>query len=356
MKTTFALYGTGWRADFYLRIAQALPDRFSVCGIITRSPEKAKQYQRTYGIPCYDSLEALLAAEQPAFVVVSVNKSVCAEVALTLARHGLPVLMETPAAHDLATLNQLLADLPADARVQVAEQYPFQPMHAARLSFLKTGKLGAIQHVNLSYTQGYHAIALIRKYLGIGFENADITATSFPVSVTAGSGRTGEPQADQIIEKMQTVAVLNFGAKTAIFNFENDQHRSWIRSQTIQIKGDRGELYNARIRYLFDYKTPNETDFLRKNLGEDENLEGVDLKGILGDGQWHYRNPYQGSRLADDEIAVATCMDAMVAYLDNGVPFYPLAEAAQDLYLSLMIEQAVKEGVRISTQTQTWAE
>lgn len=355
MITTFALYGTGWRADFYLRIARALPDRFSVCGIITRSPEKAGQYQRDYGIPCYDSIDALLAAVRPDFVVVSVNKSVCADVALTLARHGLPVLMETPAAHDLPTLNQLLSDLPADARIQVAEQYPLQPMHAARLSFLKTGKLGAIGHVNLSYTQGYHAIALIRKYLGIGFENAEITATTFPVSVTAGPGRNGDPQTDQIVQKMQTVAVLNFGEKTAIFNFENDQHRSWIRSQTVQIKGDRGELYNARIRYLHDFQTPNETSFLRKNLGEDENLEGVDLKGILGDGQWHYRNPYPGSRLADDEIAVASCMDAMAAYLGGGAPFYPLAEAAQDLYLSLMIEKAAQEGVRITTQTQPWA-
>lgn len=148
---------------------------------------------------------------------------------------------------------------------------------------------------------------------------------------------------------------MDFGGRTAIFNFEPDQHRSWIRSQIVQVKGERGELFNTRIKYLQDYKTPIETDFVRKNLGEDENLEGFDLKGIIGDGAWHYRNPYQGSRLSDDEIAVASCMDAMAAHIKGAPGFYSLAEASQDLYLSLMIERAAEQDGRLRTETQPWA-
>jgi predicted dehydrogenase len=177
-----------------------------------------------------------------------------------------------------------------------------------------------------------------------------------PVSIIAGPGRGGEPAAESIVVKDHTIAVLDFGGKSAVFNFEGDQHRSWIRSQITQVKGERGELFGTRIKYLTDYKTPVETDFIRKNLGEDENLEGSDLKGIIGDGRWCYRNPYQGSRLADDEIAVASCMEAMANYVRGGESFYSLADASQDLYLSLMIEQAAKQKASLHTETQRWVD
>jgi len=35
MKTTFGLYGSGWRAEFFLRVAKALHERFTVAGVVT---------------------------------------------------------------------------------------------------------------------------------------------------------------------------------------------------------------------------------------------------------------------------------------------------------------------------------
>ena len=55
--------------------------------------------------------------------------------------------------------------------MQVAEQYAFQPLHAARLAFIRAGKLGEISQVQVSVAHGYHGISLIRKFLGIGYEN-----------------------------------------------------------------------------------------------------------------------------------------------------------------------------------------
>jgi predicted dehydrogenase len=355
MKTIFGVYGSGWRAEFFLRAAKALPDLFDVAGVITRNPEKAAYFTKQYGVRCFANADDLFAAAKPEYMVVAVSKTICADIAISLMERGVPVLMETPAASDLMALDKLHTSMLPGAKLQIAEQYPFQPMNAARLAFIKDGKLGNLQQAHVSFTQGYHAIALLRKYLGLGFENCEITAVSIPVSIVAGPGRAGEPTAESIIAKNHTVAVLDFGGKSAIFNFEADQHRSWIRSQITQIKGERGELFGTRIKYLIDYKTPVETDFVRKNLGEDENLEGYDLKGIIGDGRWYYRNPYQGSRLADDEIAVASCMDAMARYVRGGDSFYSLAEASQDLYLSLMIEQAAEQKVPLRTETQRWA-
>ncbi len=354
MKVKFGLWGSGWRADYFLRVARALPESFEPVGLITRNAEKAARFEKEFGVRCYEELDGLLAAEKPAFIILSVDKRVCADMALYAAGRGVPVLMETPAAPDMDALARLYQGLPKNALVQVAEQYPLKPMHAARLEFIKTRKLGEIGHVNLSYTQNYHAIALIRKYLGMGFENAEITAASFPVQVVAGPGREGDPVEEKLVEKTQTVAVLDFGGKTALFNFEADQHRSWIRSQTVQIKGERGEIFNDAAKYLLDFKTPIETRFIRRNLGENENVEGFGLMGIMCDGQWQYLNPYRDSRLVDDEIAVARCMEGMARYTQGGPAFYSLDEASQDLYLSLMVERAAREKLRLRTETQWW--
>ena len=62
----------------------------------------------------------------------------------------MPVLAETPPAPDLKGLIQLSKDLPGNARVQVAEQYPFQPLHAARLALARSGKLGEITQAQIS--------------------------------------------------------------------------------------------------------------------------------------------------------------------------------------------------------------
>ena len=58
----------------------------------------------------------------------------------------------------------------------MAEQYHLHPLHAARIAIANSGKLGEISQVQISECHGYHGISLMRKLLGIGFENASITA------------------------------------------------------------------------------------------------------------------------------------------------------------------------------------
>jgi predicted dehydrogenase len=40
----FGMIGTGWRAEFYLRIVAACSDRFQVAGLIGRNAEKPFEY------------------------------------------------------------------------------------------------------------------------------------------------------------------------------------------------------------------------------------------------------------------------------------------------------------------------
>jgi hypothetical protein len=60
------------------------------------------------------------------------------------------------------------------------------------------------------------------------------------------------------------------------------------------------------------------------------------------------------ARLSDDEIAIASCLDSMARYLETGNSFYSLAEASQDHYLSLMIDEAAKSGKTLKSLGQVW--
>ena len=63
---------------------------------------------------------------------------------------GLAVLSETPPAPDLARLIQPSSSAPQGARIQVAEQYLFQPHHAARLAIVESDGLGRISEAQVS--------------------------------------------------------------------------------------------------------------------------------------------------------------------------------------------------------------
>lgn len=40
----YGIIGAGWRSEFYLRIAELLPSKFSVSGIYIRNSEKQKEF------------------------------------------------------------------------------------------------------------------------------------------------------------------------------------------------------------------------------------------------------------------------------------------------------------------------
>ena len=105
---------------------------------------------------------------------------------------------------------------------------------------------------------------------------------------------------------------------------------------------------------LLDHRTPTASEFVRHDAGHDGNLEGFHHKGYtLGDA-WLYRNPFVPARLADDEIAVATCLAGMADWLEGGPDVCSLADGAQDHYLSLCIDQAVASGRPIATTGHIW--
>ncbi len=351
----FGIVGGGWRAAFYLRVAHALPDRFQVTGVVVRDAAKGRQIADVWRVPTRGTLDDLLRAEVPDFVVSSVPRAAAPDIIAALVERDVPVLAETPPAADLEGLRALFARVGSAARVQIAEQYPFQPLHAARLALAASGLIGTPSQAQVSVAHGYHGMALLRRALGLAFDDATIVARRITSPIVAGPDRAGGPAEERIVPSDQVIAQLDFGAKFGVYDFTGDQYFSWMRSPRLLIRGERGEINGTQIRYVADYRTPIALELRREDAGQDGNLEGYYHKGILAGERWIYRNPLAPGRLSDDEIAIGTCLDKMARYVEGGESFYGLAEASQDQYLSLTVERAVASGDAVTTTAQPWA-
>jgi predicted dehydrogenase len=253
---TFGIIGGGWRAEFFLRIARLLPERFRVAGMVVRDEAKGARLEAAFGVPTVRALDDLLRIPGMAFAVVSVPWAVSPVMLRELAERGMPALAETPPAPDLPGLVALWEYAASTgACIQVAEQYQFQPLHAARLAIARSGQLGRISQAQVSVAHGYHGISLLRGFLGIGFEEATIRARQFVTPIVQSPGREGPPDAERIVDSAQLIAELDFGDRFGVFDFTGDQYFSYVRSPRLLVRGERGEIVDEEIRYLADQRT-----------------------------------------------------------------------------------------------------
>ena len=353
---SFALIGSGWRGMFYRRVAEALPGRFRLAGVVTRSTARAAEVSAQWGVSAYPDLTALLDAGRPDFVVLSVPRQATLPWLETLTDRALPVLCETPPAADLEGLRRVADLVRRGARVQVAEQYQYQPLHAARLAITDAGLIGDVSMASLAVCHDYHAFSLIRRHLRVGGVPATIRATEVRSSMETGFGTSGPRRERGTTGETRVVGLVDFGGRLAVYDFAGEQYFSYIRSPRVHLRGSIGEVCDREMRVLRDLDEPTTQELRREQTGPDGDLGGDSLRGIsLGD-RWVYRNPFPGARLSDDEIAIATSLERMAGFARGGPAFYGLADAAQDHYLSLLLHEAAATGETRRSEPQPWVQ
>ncbi len=353
----FAIVGGGWRAEFFLRIAAALPERFRLEGLVVRDPDKGQALEGRWGYPTFRTPGALLERTRPEFFVSSVSFGANFEVNLALLETGLPVITETPPAATLEQMRGLWDAVQSHGgRMQVAEQFHRQPLHAARLAAIHQGRIGTPHTAYLSVSHGYHGTSLIRHFLGLGFEEARIMGALWQDRVLDPGGRNGPPADPQVQALPQQVALLDFGdGRHVVFDFVGAQYFSPIRTQRVAIRGDRGEIVDHMLFAYDDAGEPLALPFQRHVAGPNGNLEGHHLKGIQLGERWLYHNPLAPARLSDEEIAIGHLLGDMGEHVRGGAEPYPLRFGLQDHYLGLLIRQACETGQPVVARPQPWA-
>ncbi len=335
-----AVVGSGWRAEHFFRIIRALPDRFELVGVsVRRQAEVARLAER--GIEAVTQL-VRLEDHEPDFVIVATSAEANVDVCEALAANGHSILLETPPGVNDDELDRMLLLEQGGADVQVAEQYPFQPLLAARLAVISSGRLGNVTSADVSVAHGYHGVALIRAALGVGIDEFEVSADEHHSTITIGPDRAGPPPEGGVKPSLRTVATITFGDRVGIYDWSDDQYFSWIRSLRFVVRGTRGELDGHEVRHLLDDGTPVHQTLRRWDTGLEGNLEGPGHRGYLLGDEWVYRNPFPTAQLTDDEIAIATVMQRMSDHVADRTPVYSLDQAVHDTRIALAVGRAAR--------------
>ena len=331
----------------FWRIAAAIPG-LECLGAVVRTP-------RDLPVP---SLRSLDDGPRPDFVVTAVPWDVNAAVVREAVGRGLPVLSETPPAPDVDGMRALWSDVGDSGLVQVAEQYLMVPAHAARLAAVTEGVIGTPTQVQVSSTHMYHAISMIRGILGVGFEQATLTASRTTAPLVDPLSRDGWTGDDEPKPATTTIGVLDFGdGRSGLYDFTDNQWHNQLRFRRLLVRGTHGELRDDEVVRLLGPKTIARTPLVRRQTGYDLDLDGFDTDHItLGD-RVLFRNPYPGLRFNDEEIAIATLLGRMAAWVrGEGAPPYPLDRGLQDHLVALAVEEAAGADRAVVTSREPWAQ
>ena len=355
-RTTFGIVGGGWRSHLLLRLADAAPGRLNAAGVVTRTADAGEMVTARWGVPTYRTIDELLKAEDVDYVVAAVSWPAMPGVIRDLVAAGMAVLAETPPAPDLDRMRSLWGDVAGSGLVQVAEQYLLMPGHAARHTVIQDGVIGQATSVEISSTHLYHAVSLIRGLLGVGMDDVVVNARDFRAPLVDPLTFDGWNLQAVPEPRTTTIATLDFGDRMGLYNFVENQWWNPLRTRRIVVRGSRGELVDNTVVRLVDPTSPVESSLVYRRTGVDMNLEGSELVHVSFDGRVVYRNPWLGTRLSEDDIAVASMLEAEGAWVrGEGPEPYPLAQACQDHAIGLAIQESARTGAEVHVAKNVWA-
>jgi predicted dehydrogenase len=343
--TSFVVVGSGWRAEMFWRLAEAVPG-LRCLGAVVRTP-------RDLPVPTFASLDDV----RPDFVVTAVPWAANPAVIADAAGRGIAVLAETPPAPDADGLVALWEAYGKSGLVQVAEQYLLLPAQAARLEAVRQGLIGTPGQVQVSSTHMYHGVAIIRGFLD-----------QAPGAVTVRASRTTAPLVDPLTRAgwtddpapkpaTTTIATLDFGdGKSGLYDFTDNQWHNQLRFRRIVVRGTHGELRDDEVVRMAGPRTIVRTPLVRRQTGYDLDLDAFDTDHITLGERVLFRNPFPGRRFSDEEIAIATQLGQMAAWVrGEGPEPYPLAAGAHDHLVALAIEEAADTDRTVTVPVPPWS-
>lgn len=360
MKVKIGFIGVGWRAHGYMRVVEEFRRRMEVSGVLVHSPQRAEQMEREFPGKVDQDLEKFMERDHD-FVMVLVPKEAVLYYITELMKKGIPVLSETPPGNGVTELNQCYELKERyQGKIQVTEQCFLRPYYQAVLNLIQKGILGSISNMGMGTLHDYHAMSIMRKTLGVGFENCTIDAREYYFPVQYHCGREGmcATRSDHMVDDHRKRAELVFeSGKVGFYDFSDEQYFNYFRTRHMYVRGEAGEIYDKDVAFLGEHHLPVLGKIVRDELGQYENLEGCGLRGLTLHDRQLYENPYwkEDVRLNDDEIAMAGILDGMARYAAGGEEIYPLEEALQDTYLHLTLDESIRQGRPFTTTTQSWA-
>jgi len=345
---SFAVVGAGWRAEFFTRLAKAIPGVECVGSIVRTA--------RDSDLPIYLSFDECIMKTKPDFLVASVPREVTPSIIRMAVAAGIPIMVETPPAADLDSLRSLWKDVGQSGLVQIAEQYLRLPSHAARLAVVKAGAIGVPTQVQISSTHDYHAISLMRGYLGAGIGPVRVNATAFNAPLQNPASRNDWNLESDPVMTQSRIATIEFDSTlSGLYDFTDNQWHNQLRFRRVIVRGSSGEINDDQVIKWIQPDNFVTAPIVRRQTGYDLDLDGYRTDHLSFNSEIIYKNPFSGQSWSDEEIAIAKMIQEMADWVANRGPApYPLADGIHDHRVALAIQESLDKSCAITTEKEAW--
>ena len=71
--TKIAIIGAGWRSEFFIRIAQLMPEKFEIVGVVARKEDVQSTLAEKYGVLTFSSTSELISQTKPDYAISSLS-------------------------------------------------------------------------------------------------------------------------------------------------------------------------------------------------------------------------------------------------------------------------------------------
>jgi len=340
-KLKIAMIGAGRRAaGGWLPIIDTFNDQLELVAVCnTGNPcgeEAANKYKTTW----YTNLNKMLDKEKTDVVAIAVNPANTYGVAMPILERGISLVTETPIAAKLEQADEMIAKAKqTGAKLEVAENLYRVPHERLKRKMIIDGVFGKVwRGQNDNRTHNYHAVSLIRSYIG------------FDVPIVSVIGVQGEfPVAEHLYRGRPTNRERS---RHAIIKFANGAlglHSFTSLSFGSPLRGRSSTFFYAERGMGWD----NELVLL---AGEDENrtlqiervtceVDGHKVLDKMTAGEFEWDNPFTEYKLSDGQISIASeLMSIVEAVRDDKEPEYGAINGRIDREVDLAISRSHEQG------------
>jgi len=318
------LIGTGWRAFFYVRVAKALPERFCIVSVLTHTEERKRELV-SMGLNGTTDLDDALSYTHDAVIVSSGPKGLV-EMLQKLSGRGEAIISET----QFLSLSDGELEEVSKLKGHVMEQWPETPLFKAVLSSIPL--IGKPDQLCLSGLHNHHAAAIARKVFSPSSPFPKPISHDFRSAQIKTGSREGIVRSGEMEEYKRKVRVLEFPGKGLFINdFSSNQYHTELTPKRIEIRGERGYVDERGATFLSEGNIPLREEFVfSRDTGPSGSLT---LSHVSRGSDIVFENPYCGTKMNDDEIAIASILDGIF----SGSFKYSFGDAVQDVLLGRML-------------------
>ena len=343
-KLNVAVVGAGRRASgAWLPTVDLLDDQLNLVAVCNIGASRGEEQANKYGVKWYTNVDKMLDEQKPDFVAVIVNPAQAHIVSKAVLERGISVVTETPIASSVEDADMLIAlAKEKGAYIETAENLYRMPSERIKRELILNGVFGKIwRGHNNSLTHDYHAVSLVRSYIG------------FDVKIKRVIGIEGNFQVAEHNYRGSSVNRENTCHETYFFEngalgFSHFTNLTWgspLRGiNSTEFYGEKGMAVGDKIFILKgdDDKQQINIQRLTCNVG---GMDVLDKFVADTDPEIAWDNPFKKYKLNDGLITIASELASiMKSVRENVEPEYGGMNGRIDRQIDLAISQSHKEG------------